>query len=112
MTNRDCHFLRCLAHTEIIIRDWFAGEAAHRHRIKKIWWPAFSPDLNPIENFWGWMVNRMGTIEADTEEELWDWVNQCWDEMADQRNYWENLIDSMPERLARVIELNGDMTKY
>jgi hypothetical protein len=58
------------------------------------------------------MVNRMRTIEDDTEEELWDWVNQCWNEMADQRNYWENLIDSMPERLARVIELNGDMTQY
>jgi hypothetical protein len=50
----------------------------------------------------------MGTIKADREDELWDWVNQCWEEMADQRNYWENLIDSMPERLARVIELDGD----
>ncbi|KAI9549416.1 hypothetical protein GHT06_004463 [Daphnia sinensis] len=32
----------CPAHNAIIIRDWFAGEASHHHRIKKIWWPAFS----------------------------------------------------------------------
>ncbi|KAI9550804.1 hypothetical protein GHT06_005074 [Daphnia sinensis] len=54
----------------------------------------------------------MGAVEGDTQEGLWDWIVQCWEEMADQRNYWENLIDSIPERLARVIELDGDMTKY
>jgi transposase len=45
-----------------------------QHRIKKIWWPAFSPDLNPIENFWGWMVKRMTNIDPANEDELWDWV--------------------------------------
>jgi DDE superfamily endonuclease len=99
-------------HNAIIVRDWFNGEAMRRHRIKKIWWPAFSPDLNPIENFWGWMVNRMTTIEARNEEELWDWVFQCWNEMGEVRNYWEHLIDSMPDRLALVFDLDGDMTKY
>ncbi|KAK4025183.1 hypothetical protein OUZ56_010683 [Daphnia magna] len=44
----------------------------------------------------------MGAVEGDNQEELWDWIMQCWEEMADQRNYWENLIDSMPERLARL----------
>jgi hypothetical protein len=42
------------------------------------------------------MVNRMETIEADTEEELWYWVNQSLEQMIDRRNYCENLIDSMP----------------
>ena len=34
----------------------------------------FSPDLNPIENFWGWMVKRMTNIDPANEDELWDWV--------------------------------------
>ncbi|KAK4028050.1 hypothetical protein OUZ56_017213 [Daphnia magna] len=41
----------CPTHNAIIIRDWLAGEASHPHRIKKLWWPAFSPDLNPIKIF-------------------------------------------------------------
>lgn len=58
------------------------------------------------------MVNRMGLIEVETEKALWDWVTQCWEEMREERAYWEHLIDSMPDRLARVLELEGDMTKY
>jgi hypothetical protein len=54
----------------------------------------------------------MGLIEADTEEHLWDWVTQCRGEMREERAYWEHLIDSMPDRLACVLELEGDMTKY
>jgi hypothetical protein len=56
----------------------------------------------------------MGLIEADTEEELWDWVTHYWEEMREERTFddWEHLIDSMPDRLARVLELEGDMTKY
>ena len=54
----------------------------------------------------------MGNIETDTEEHLWNWVTQCWEEMREERAYWEHLIDSMPDRLARVLELEGDMTKY
>ncbi len=46
----------------------------------------------------------MGLIEADTEEHLWDWVTQCWEEIREER-LWKHLIDSMPDRLARVLEL-------
>jgi hypothetical protein len=57
------------------------------------------------------MVNRMGLIEADTEEELWDWVTHYWEEMREERTFddWEHLIDSMPDRLARVLELEGQI---
>jgi hypothetical protein len=26
----------------------------------------------------------MGNIETDTEEHLWNWVTQCWEEMREE----------------------------
>ncbi len=65
------------------------------------WWPPSSPDLNPIENYWSFMVNNMDNRTATSKEEIWNWVA-----------YFEYLIDSMPDRLARVIEINGEVTSY
>jgi hypothetical protein len=31
--------------------------------------------------------------------------------MGEARNYWEHLIDSTPNRLARVIDLDSDMIR-
>lgn len=58
------------------------------------------------------MVNRMITIEPKNEEKLWDWVFQCWNEMGEVRSYSEHSIDSMPDCLALVLHLDGDITKY
>lgn len=58
------------------------------------------------------MVNRMITIEPKNEEELWDWVFQCWNQMGEARSYSEHSIDSMPDCLALVLHLDGDITKY
>lgn len=58
------------------------------------------------------MVRNMGQMEASNEEDVFAWVFQFWETMADNQAYWKSLIESMPQRLARVLELNGDMTEY
>ena len=80
--------------------------------IEFIEWPPYSPELNPIENIWAWMKNKLlveyGTPE--TEEEL----------IAQVREVWENIPEEMAEkfcgnyerRLQAVIEANGGYTKY
>ena len=59
----------------------------------------------------------MGRIERDvrhatSSNDDWDIVSEFWDAMLANRSYWQNQINSMPDRLAMVIETGGDMTKY
>ena len=51
------HFLQDGApcHRSKIVKSWFA----ERPEIKLIDWPGNSPDLNPIENVWSWMKNKL-----------------------------------------------------
>lgn len=74
-------------------------------------WPAKAPDLNPIENLWAEMERRTCTRHVKTEQELWETVNQTFEDLA-ATDYITKLIQSMPRRLEKVIEARGHWTKY
>ena len=74
-------------------------------------WPGNSPDLNPIENAWNLMKNRLENRQFKNLEELKAEIIDVWcKEVTPQ--YIEALARSMPKRLAMVIEKNGFQTKY
>lgn len=90
------------------MRDWII-----ENNINVLPWPPQSPDLNPIENVWGYMVkNCIFNINYRpvNKDELWNRVSTAWDNL--DNNYIANLIRSMPTRLQSVIAANGAMTKY
>lgn len=100
----------CPVHTANDVRQWFQN-----HNIEILPWPAYSPDVNPVENLWGLLVKRIykRNFRAQNANELWETIHQAWEDLYENRNQLcENLINSMPRRLNAVININGAMTKY
>jgi transposase len=84
--------------------------------VKKIFWPLYSPDLNPIETVWDWMKNYIqeqypqyekGRISYDILRKV---VKEAWDSISiEQLN---ELIDSMYQRCQDVIDAEGKYIKW
>ncbi len=79
------------AHSAKATSTWFKD-----HGIPVLNWPANSPDLNPIENLWGIVKRKMRYARPNNAA-----PEQC-----------HRLIDSMPRRIAAVIQAKGAPTKY
>lgn len=72
-------------------------------------WPACSPDLNPIENVWGWMKSKVYRAAPKNMSELRKVVQEAWASIPPSMTH--NLMASMPARLAKVIEGGGEYIK-
>jgi transposase len=75
-------------------------------------WPACSPDLNPIENLWGILAAKIygNGKQYRTVLELKYAIKEAWATV--ERSTLESLINSMPNRIFSVIQVNGAQTKY
>jgi hypothetical protein len=95
-------------HTSRLVQDWLAEQP-----FTTMTWPAQSPDLNPIENLWALLKQKLfhfDTVPTGMNE-LWERAHQTWynDIGADMvRRY----IESMPDRCRAVIKAGGRWTKY
>ena len=75
-------------------------------------WPAQSPDLNPIEHLWDYIKKKLGEYEQPPKGmlELWERIQEEWNKIP--KEVCQNLIESMPRRVADVIKAKGGNTKY
>jgi hypothetical protein len=94
-------------HTSASTRRWLLD-----HQLHVTDWPAKSPDLNPIENAWGYLVHH---VYKDGKQyyslnDLREAIIREWDGMA--QDFIKKLIDSMPKRVAKVVEVNGNAIGY
>ena len=78
------------------------------HRLGIQWldtWPPRSPNINPIENLWGYLDARVAERRPSDKIELRNIVESEWEKIS--LPLLQNLIDSVPNRIHMVAEANG-----
>jgi len=73
-------------------------------------WPPQSPDLNIIENVWSLLKRKRTVSLHKTREETISELTSLWEEISPE--ILQNLVDSVPRRLQKVIEAKGGYTFY
>lgn len=98
------------------------GAPAHRahftqnHRdflhMPSLIWPASSPDLNPIENVWNLLKNRLNqrTPRPKGVVEMKEAIIEEWDRITEAEIL--EFVDSIPERIEAVIAASGGHTRW
>lgn len=94
-------------HNSRIVKEWIQNQG-----VELMSWPPYSPDLNIIENVWGWLTRKVyeGGKQFATKEELKCEIRRAWDDIS--LNYLKSLYDSMETRMFHVISKNGGHTNY
>lgn len=100
----------CPIHKSSIVQDWFTDHPD----VVQLFWPARSPDLNPIENIWGRIVLEWDHANERNPAELELHAQKSWDRFRSSggSDYCRNLVASMQDRVKEVIENEGKYTHY
>lgn len=55
-------------------------------------WPAYSPDLSPIEQVWSYIKQKLRGVDFQTEDELFERLKQEWHNVPNSmiHNFWES----------------------
>jgi transposase len=77
-----------------------------------LYWPAQSPDLNPIEHMWAYLKFQLSKYDTRPSscEELWKRISAEWYKIPVE--FRRDLIRSMSRRLMAVHRAKGKHTKY
>jgi transposase len=91
----------------------YTKEQMQSHGIIPIFWPPFSPDLNPIEKIW----DRLKEIIEKNDPEIHKNYNrlraaviEAWETITDEEI--RDIIRQMRDRCQAVIDANGMYTKW
>lgn len=74
--------------------------------------PAYSPDLNRIENIWNLLKNplNLGNPRPKGKAEVRVTVLEEWDQITETKML--KFVDSMSERIQAVIAANGEHSRW
>ena len=92
-------------HTARIVKKFLQDES-----VNVMFWPAQSPDLNPIENLWENVNRRIRREKCSRLDNLWEQIEKAWYETPVVE--CEKLVNSMNRRCASVLKNKGFSTKY
>nr|PNR53536.1 hypothetical protein PHYPA_007211 [Physcomitrium patens] len=109
---------RLALHQLVLMED---GAPVHRsllplqwrrvHGIEKLFWPANSPDLNPIENVWMVVKDLLKHhSRPNSKLEMIEKIQSVWDTISIE--WLCTLISTMPCRMQVVIAVGGGSTRW
>ena len=90
----------------------FAQEWISQNMAKNVFqWPSQSPDLNSIENLFGWLKNQISKQHPKSLTELERCIQSLWDSLTPVflEPCWKSMRRS---RCQMVIDNNGNKIKY
>ena len=87
-----------------------AQQFRNENVVKKILWPSYSPDLNPIENVWSVLKSNISQYRVTTQRGLVSAIKKEWEKLDPE--YATKLVESMKRRTEAVIQNNSDYTLY
>jgi len=103
-------------HTAIKVRRYFSSKGV----VLLDWWPAYSPDLNPIEHLWSYLKKRLYELYPDVE--LWKGSDDDITKRMESALFeaWRSIddgvvaacVNSMRSRIEACIAADGWYTKY
>lgn len=94
-------------HRSVEVSDTLQSE-----NILRMQWPAYSPDLNPIEHAWDALGRRVSqrTNPPRTVQELKTALREEWDNIP--QGLLDSLVESMENRCKMCISVRGHHTSY
>lgn len=72
-------------------------------------WPARSPDLNPLENFWGILARKVSDCGPTNEDDLERFIKKVW--RAYPQSEVDTLVNSFSDRIDQCIVNGGKKVK-
>ena len=92
-------------HTSLLSRQWIDENIPN-----KMPWPSQSPDMNPIENLFGWLKKKLVKKGPKTIKQLKDMLEEIWSNVDPEflSSYWK----SMQSRCKMVIEAGVESINY
>ncbi|KAI6658756.1 hypothetical protein LOD99_15079 [Oopsacas minuta] len=93
------------AHTAKLTQEWYEHNLpAFGHKAE---WPGNSPHLNPIDNLWAIMKDKVDELEqAITVNGLIKNLKKAWSNISG--DVLQKIVSSMPMRVTQVLERQGD----
>ena len=81
-------------------------------KITALDWPENSTDLNPIENLWSMVKNRLRKMDCPNKIKLIQYVIHVWFHDEEIKQICKKLVLSMKERVKLVLENKGGIISY
>ncbi|GFX07747.1 transposable element Tcb2 transposase [Trichonephila clavipes] len=97
----------CRPHRANLVEDFLFEEGIVQKE-----WPAYSPDMNPIEHVWDALEKRVAGRQppAQTLQELERALLEEWDRIP--QLVINSLIDSISQRFSTFLAVRGNHTPY